>query len=176
MRASCRDGRATIEIRPSLAGNCDGWSVLDDWMPIVHFLNRHGRNPRRSREVRTIDHCLASLSSRSGRHRPARTGGQVANGGAMHWSASNRGHSFDGKAAIDNSCLVHRVVINDGSVVVNASHLRCRQPVVAQVALVEIMEANKSEMIGTKPEIEIQSYVHAIESPTKPHFENRARR
>jgi len=48
--------------------------------------------------------------------------------------------------------------------------------VVVQVALVEIVDANKGEMIGMKTEVEVQSYMHAIKTPTEPDFKNRARR
>ena len=47
---------------------------------------------------------------------------------------------------------------------------------VVQVALIEIMDANKGEMIRTKPEIEVQSYVQSIKAPTEPNIKNRPRR
>jgi len=94
----------------------------------------------------------------------------------MDWRAGNRGHSFDWEAAIDNGGVVHRVVINDCSVVVDASHLGRRQPAVVQVALVEIMDANKGKVIRVKPEIEVQSDMHAIKAPTKPDFKDGAGR
>ena len=51
-----------------------------------------------------------------------------------------------------------------------------RQPVVVQIALVEIVDANKGEMISMQAEIEVQSYVQTIKAPTEPDFKNRAGR
>jgi hypothetical protein len=165
-----------IETRIPLARDGNHLGVLDDWMPIVHFLHRHGRSPGRSREVRTIDHRLASFGARSGHHRPARTVGHVTDRGAMDRRAGNRGHSFDWDAAVNNRGIIHRIVINDRRVVVDASHLGWRQPAVVEVALIEIMEANKGKVIRTKAEIEVQSYVDAIKAPAEAHFKDGAGR
>src|ERR1044071_10197339 len=56
--------------------------------------------------------------------------------------------------------------------VVNSRHLGGGQTMMTQVALVEIMKANESKMVGMKTEIEVDSYVNAVKAPTEAHFKD----
>src|SRR2546423_14576584 len=66
---------------------------------------------------------------------------------------------------IHHGISVDGVVVDDGRIVVNPSHLGSRHAMTPNVPLAEIMKRNKCKMIGPQTEIEAESNVRAPINP-----------
>ena len=125
----------------------------------------------------SINHVLASdRCDLAGCHAPNRAHRRFADSGSWNRVASDRSHAIDRDTTVDDGGFVNGVIIDNGRVIVNASHFSRSQTPMAEVAFPEIMNADKSEMIGAEAEIKVDPYVQAIEAPAGSNLKHRARR
>ena len=152
--------------------------MLDNRVLIVDFLNGHrGGSFAGRRKMWTINDVLAVDGSglASGDAFDG-TNGCFADRGSWNWAASNGGNPVDGDTTVDDRGFVDGVIVDDRRIIVNASDLGRGQTASAEVAFAEIMDANKSEVIGAQTEIEVDADVQAIETPAGSNFKYSARR
>jgi hypothetical protein len=96
----------------------------------------------------------------------AGVGWYIAQRSAANGGARFRRDAVHGYAVIDDGISIHRVIINDGGVVVDPRHFAARKSVMAEIATAEIAERYEGEMIGTQAKVERKAHAGAAISPT----------
>src|SRR5260370_38797033 len=116
--------------------------MLNDRMPIVYFLDRHGWCSRRRPKLRAIDHGCISLG---GSVKPGRNGSclgwKVANGSPREFSMGGRRNPVYGDAMIDHSIVHDCDVVHDRGLSENRSDFMSRQSAMSQSAISELVHS-----------------------------------
>jgi hypothetical protein len=80
-------------------------------------------------------------------------------------SVSGSSNAFDGNASIDDSIVVHGVVVDDRGPVVNVSDFGVGQTTMAQIAVIEVVQSDKRKVVRAQAEIEVHPDADTIETP-----------
>lgn len=75
------------------------------------------------------------------------------------------GNALDGDAVIDNGGVFHRVVVDDGGLLVNIPDLGCRQTAMTQIAVVKVVHGNKCKVVGAQTKVEAHPHADPVEAP-----------
>jgi hypothetical protein len=130
--------------------------MLNDGMGGVYFLRHDFRGPGFGRQFMTIHHGLSfgGTAGAVGPISPIGTSRRVAQRGAANLRMGGRRDSLDGHTAIDDDIVVHnRGIIDDGGSLINVVDFTRGQQAAAQVAVREITNSDKVEVIRTQSEI-----------------------
>jgi hypothetical protein len=85
-------------------------------------------------------------------------------------------NALNGDAVVDEVVVHHRVVVNNGGLVVEAPHLGGRQTMMVNVVRAEIAERDKREGIYAQAKAEVCSYRNPVIAPPDADREICARR
>jgi hypothetical protein len=86
------------------------------------------------------------------------------------------GNSIHWNAAVDDHAIIDCKVIDDSRAIKNSGGFRRGQMAMAKVAMGEIVQGDECEAIGPQTEVEVETYSHAVESPTESDIKHRMRR
>ena len=82
------------------------------------------------------------------------SGGQITDGCLSDFGMSGSGHTFDGNAVIDNGGVVHRVVVDNGGLLVNIFDLGFWQTMTSHIAVAKLTQSNEYEVVEAQAKIE----------------------
>jgi len=131
-------------------------------MLLIDFLRHHVYRPGRRSELWTVNCQLGpSDCARAGRRG---TGRHIAEGKTVHLGVSRGRNPVHSNALIDDRVVVHDVIVDDRSVIVDSVYFRLRQAVVGEIMIVKIVQRDESKMFRTKTEIKVESDVQPVEA------------
>jgi len=75
-------------------------------------------------------------------------------------------HVFDRDAMVDDGVVVHRVIVDDGGVIVDSGDLGRWQTMMAQIVAVKVSHGDEAKVVGVETEAIVHPDLDAIEAPT----------
>ena len=128
--------------------------MLDLRVPLINLLRHHPHWRGWSLELRPKHNRITPVSRLTARH-PGWAGRQVAEDRLMNFGAGRLRDALDPDALVDDDCVVHRVVVDDGRAVIDTGDFDRREAAMGEVMVVETIEGDEGEMLGAQAKVKV---------------------